>query len=218
MFGFTDTAERVTPDTSVNGAVFVIPAEVALIVTFSFAVPAVVVTVNVAVEAPAATVMLTGTTTPAVSLDKFTDTPAAGAAPDSVTVPVEELPAVTLVGFKDIPVSPNTELSVSRAVRVPPFAAALIVAVAGVVTGVVVTRNVALLVPPLIHTVLSGTAAGLLLESVTSIPDAGARPFNVTVPVDAFPLTTLAGARLTPAGVSGAPGVTVRDAVSVTPL
>jgi hypothetical protein len=60
-----------------------------------------VVTVNVAVVALAATVTLAGTRAAAVLLlDSVTTAPLAGAGPFSVTVPVDELPPSTEVGFK----------------------------------------------------------------------------------------------------------------------
>ena len=59
-----------------------------------------VVTENVALLAPPATVTLAGTVAAEVlSLDKDTTAPPPGAGPLSVTVPVEELPPTTLVGF-----------------------------------------------------------------------------------------------------------------------
>src|SRR5216683_889537 len=61
---------------------------------------ALVLTVNVALVAPAATVTLDGTLAAAVLLlDSATTAPPDGAAPLSVTVPVEEFPPTTLVGF-----------------------------------------------------------------------------------------------------------------------
>jgi len=58
----------------------------------------------------------------------------------------------------------------------------------------VLTVNVALLAPAATVT-LAGTRAAvvLLLESATCAPPVGAGPLNVTVPVDEFPPTTLAG-------------------------
>ena len=57
---------------------------------------------NVAVVAPAATVTLDGTVAAAVLLlESAIVAPPAGAAPLSVTVPVEEFPPVTLVGFTE---------------------------------------------------------------------------------------------------------------------
>lgn len=61
----------------------------------------VVVTVNVAVVAFAATVTLAGTCAAALLLDNVTTAPPAGAAELNVTVPVDGLPPVTLVGFSD---------------------------------------------------------------------------------------------------------------------
>ena len=61
---------------------------------------ALVLTVNVALVAPAATVTLDGTVAAVVLLLKsVTTAPPDGAAPVSVTVPVEGFPPVTLVGF-----------------------------------------------------------------------------------------------------------------------
>ena len=60
-----------------------------------------VVTANVAVVAPAATVTLAGTVAAALLLASATTAPPAGAAAESVTVPVEPAPPVTLEGFSD---------------------------------------------------------------------------------------------------------------------
>src|SRR5689334_469790 len=66
------------------------------------ALTALVLTVNVALVAPAATVTLEGTLATVVSLlESATCAPPAGAAPLNVTVPVEEFPPVTLVGFSE---------------------------------------------------------------------------------------------------------------------
>lgn len=63
---------------------------------------ALVPTVNVALMAPAATVTLEGTVAAVVLLlESVTCAPPAGAGPLSVTVPVEEFPPVTLVGFSE---------------------------------------------------------------------------------------------------------------------
>ena len=61
---------------------------------------ALVVTVNVAIVAPERTVRLLGTCANVLLLDSVTIAPPAGAALLSVTVPVEELPPCTLVGFR----------------------------------------------------------------------------------------------------------------------
>ena len=63
---------------------------------------ALVLTVNVALVAPAATVTLDGTLAAVVLLlESVTTAPPDGAAPLKVTVPVEEFPPVTLVGFSE---------------------------------------------------------------------------------------------------------------------
>jgi hypothetical protein len=63
---------------------------------------ALVLTVNVAVVAPPATVTLDGTVAAVVLLlESVTCAPPAGAAPLNVTVPVEEFPPGTLVGFRE---------------------------------------------------------------------------------------------------------------------
>jgi hypothetical protein len=71
-------------------------------VTVVDAVTALVLTVNVVLVAPAATVTLEGTLAAVVLLlESVTCAPPVGAGPLNVTVPVEELPPVTLVGFSE---------------------------------------------------------------------------------------------------------------------
>jgi len=66
------------------------------------AATALVLTVNDALVAPAATVTLAGTLAAVVLLlESATCAPPVGAGPLSVTVPVEEFPPVTLVGFNE---------------------------------------------------------------------------------------------------------------------
>ena len=65
------------------------------------AVTALVATVNVALVAPAATVTLAGVlATVVLLLESVTVAPPDGAARLNVTVPVDEFPPVTLVGFR----------------------------------------------------------------------------------------------------------------------
>jgi hypothetical protein len=71
-------------------------------ITVVDAATALVLTVNVALVAPAATVTLDGTLAAAVLLlNSVTSAPPDGAGPLSVTVPAEEFPPVTLVGFSE---------------------------------------------------------------------------------------------------------------------
>src|SRR3989454_12644918 len=58
------------------------------------------------------------------------------------------------------------------------------------------------------------TAAGLLLESVTCAPPAGAGPFSVTVPAEGLPPVTLAGLSASEETIGG---ITVSEAVCVRP-
>ncbi len=88
-------------------------------------------------------------------------------------------------------------------------------------TALVLTVKVVLVAPAGTIT-LEGTLAapGLLLESATCAPPAGAGPLSVTVPVeDCIPPTTLAGFSVSEerAGAGGAAGVTVSEADLVAP-
>ena len=81
-------------------------------------------------------------------------------------------------------------------------------------TALVVTLKLALAAPAATVTLVGTDAAGLLLESATCAPPAGAGPFSVTVPEAGFPPVTLAG--LTPSDEITA-GTTVREALCVAP-
>jgi len=63
------------------------------------AVTGLVLTVKVALVAPAGTATLEGTLAAPLLLESVTCAPPAGAGPLSVTMPVEEFPPETLVGF-----------------------------------------------------------------------------------------------------------------------
>src|SRR5207247_438380 len=116
------------------------------------AATALVLTVNVALVAPAATVTLEGTLAAVVLLlESVTTAPPVGAAPLSVTVPVEEFPPVTLVGFsvneESVGAGPYTTLFLSEADLVTAPYAAEMVTVVDAATALVLTVNVALVAP-----------------------------------------------------------------------
>jgi hypothetical protein len=92
------------------------------------------------------------------------------------------------------------------------------VTVVEVTTTLVVTLKLAL-VPPGATVTLGGTvaAAGLLLESVTCAPPAGAGPFSVTVPVEdptSGPPVTLLGFSASEETIGG---ITMSEALCVPP-
>ena len=89
------------------------------------AATALVLTVKVALVAPAGTAKLEGTLAAPLLLESATCAPPAGAAPLNVTVPVEEFPPVTLVGFSDtddrVGGGGDAGVTVSEAERVAPL-------------------------------------------------------------------------------------------------
>ena len=80
-----------------------------------------VVIVNVALVALAGTVTLPGTVAAELLLDSVTCAPPAGAGPSSVTVPVELLPPITVVGLSPSEERPAAGFTVRVAVRVTPL-------------------------------------------------------------------------------------------------
>ena len=155
-----------------------------------------VVTVNVVLALPAGTVTLAGTVAAELLLDSNPIVPPAGAAPLSVTVPVEGFPPTTEVGFMDRETS-DTVTGTGFTVRLaglvtPPYTAEIVTAVE-FDTETVVTVNVVLALPAGTVTLAGTVAAELLLDSDTIVPPAGAAPLSVTVPVEGFPPTTEVG-------------------------
>src|SRR5271167_2252662 len=209
----TEVGFSVTDDTTggftVNTAVLVPPLKVAEMVADAVLATAVVVTVKVAVVAPAATVTLAGTVAAALLLDKVTDSPPVGAALPKVTVPVDEVPPVTEVGFS---VTDDTTggFTVNTAVLVPPLKVAEMVADAVLATAVVVTVKVAVVAPAATVTLAGTVAAALLLDKVTDSPPVGAALPKVTVLVDEVPPVTEVGFSVTE---ETAGGFTVNTAV-----
>jgi hypothetical protein len=186
-----------------------------VIVTDVAAVTALVVMLNVAVPF-AATGMEAGTlATVALLLVSVTTTPAAGAAPVRVTVPVLGVPAVTAVGLSVTDDSAGG-LTVSMAALLRPLYVAVIVTEVAVVTVLLVAVKVAVLAPAA-TLIEAGTvaAAVLLLVSVTTIPPVGAAPFKVIVPVLFAPPITAVGLR---DKAESAAWFTVSVAVLLSPL
>jgi hypothetical protein len=126
--------------------------------------------------------------------------PPAGAAALKTTVPVEGNPPITLVGLRYME-EMEGRVVVADTVRftftLTPSKVAEISGHAVTVTGVVAIVKFVLVASAGTVT-LAGTVAtaGVLLESVTVIPPAGAGVARVTVPVEAVPPATVAGLKL----------------------
>ena len=88
---------------------------------------------------------------------------------------------------------------------------------AATVPAVVVTVNVAVVLPAATVAVAGTVAAVLLLDRATEIPPLGAAPLKVTVPVDEAPRLTLAGLTDTDE-IAVADAVIPSAAVLLTPL
>jgi hypothetical protein len=170
-----------------------------------------VVIVKVVLVAPPGTVTLAGTLAAAGSpLDSETTRPPVGAAADSVTVPVEVEPPVTVAGLSESEAGVGAEgggdepFTVNVAVCVTPPALAVISATRLVDPATLETGNDALDEPS--GTVTEpGTVAApvLLLASATGKPPAGAGPVSSTVPVDPWPAVTVLGLSDTPESEAG---------------
>jgi hypothetical protein len=120
--------------------------------------------------------------------------------------------------LSDVSVAAGVTVSWADWVAPPPVPE--IVTVVDVVTGLVVTANVAVVLPA--GTVTPpGTvaAAALLLESATTTPPAGAAPFSTAVPTEEAPPETLVGARLIEIRAAGmtVAGMIVSEADRVAP-
>lgn len=172
-------------------------------------------TLKLALVCPADTVTLDGTVaTDVLLLDSDTLAPPEGAAPLRVTVPVELLPPLTLVGLRvsDESVTEDDEgLIVSVACCDVLPSVAVIVAVVIEETDVVVTVKLALVDPLPTVTLLGTLALEVLLLKLTTVPPEGAAELRVTVPVELLPPVTLVGFKLTEERVGPEdPGFTVK--------
>jgi hypothetical protein len=163
--------------------------------------------------------MVLGTIATAVLLLlRDTTMPLDGAALVSVAVPCEALPPATLVGFSTIAPSAGLGGGAAAAFTANDVAALsrrspeIVTAVSAVTTDVA-TGNVAVAAPAGTVTVVGTVAAPLELKSCTGAPPPGAALCSVTVPVDAAPPLTLAGA--TTMSTSG--GIELADGPTVNP-
>src|SRR2546428_13016052 len=78
-----------------------------------------------------------------------------------------------------------------------------------VATALVLRLKLALVPPAETVTLAGTTTAGLLLESVTCAPPAGAGAFSVTVPVEGLPPVTLVGLTVSDETIGVGEAVTV---------
>jgi hypothetical protein len=149
--------------------------------------------VNDTLRPPATIVTFTGTwTTEVLLLERVTTAPDGGAAPFNVTVPVELLPPTTDVGVL-VTDDRTAALTINVAVFATPYVAVMTEEVFAA-TPSVVTVIVVVLLPAGIVTLAANVAAAvLMLPRVITAPPVGAAPFSVTVPVELFPPTTVAG-------------------------
>jgi len=186
----TEVGETVNPESNgvktVSVAVCVELPKVAVMVAVAVEVTEEVVTVNVPVVLPAGTVTVPGTTALELFEPKPTETPAPGAGPFKVTVPVEVIPPVTDLGESPRLMSAaGVMLRVAVCVlepRVP-----VTVAITAVVTPEVVIENVTELAPDGIVTDAGTVALNVLEVKLTTAPPVPAGPVSVAVPVAELP-------------------------------
>jgi len=151
----------------------------------------------------------------------LTTSPPDGAAPLSVTVPVDPLPPTTVEGDTTRLVgTAGVIVSVVDAELLP--SVAVIVALMVLATAVVVIAKVVELEPEGTVTLVGAEAFELLDESPITMPAAGAAPLRVTIPVEVDPPVTDLGETETPVGTGGVTvsvagtDVLPREAVMVT--
>jgi hypothetical protein len=195
---------------TVSVAVRVAPPPVAVSVTAVVLETVLVVTVNCALVAPGSTVTADGVdATAPFELARLTASPPVGAALESVTVPVDDAPPVTLDGATvsaETLAGGGTAVTVTVAALVVVPCVAVIVAEVDAVTVLVAMVKVALVAPAGTVTLAGTVATALLLDRVTTRPPLAAALVSVTVPVLPFPPTTLDGltASAESAGADGA--------------
>ena len=151
-----------------------------------------VVIVNVAVVAPEVTTTLAGGVALPELEDSVTEVPPVGAAPLSVTLPMEEELPTTVVGLS-VKAVRVAGLIVRLAVFDALYSVPVIVADTEVATGMVVTVNVAEVAPAATTTEVGTVAPRLFELRATVLPPAGAGPVSVTVPAELAPPVTEVG-------------------------
>ena len=172
------------------------PPAVAEIVAVVALVTLLVVIGKVAVVAPAATITLAGTVAERLLLERVAVIPPVGAGPLSVTVPVDPVPLVTLVGETETPESAGGETVKVAYFLVPPVCG--LIQLANIVTvrveavAVVVTGKVAVLAP-VTTTTLLGTVTLGSLECKAMLTADPWTVLVVTVPVATAPPTLVPG-------------------------
>jgi hypothetical protein len=209
LAGLIDRDES-TGEPMAREAVRVTPPKVAETVAVVEVPTATVVTVKVAVVSPWATVTPAGVVEDGLSSERVTRIPPTGAGLLRVTVPVEEAPPVTPVGFM-VKSKRTGGLTVRVAVCVA-LNSPVTVTVVSAPTALVLTVKVALVSPAATVTVAGVVADELSSDKVTRAPPAGAGLLMVTVPVEESPPVTEAGLRDTEVRTAG---LMVRVAVCV---
>jgi hypothetical protein len=173
--------------------VFVLPPDVAEIVTLVLADTALVAIVNVAFVCPCRTVTDAGTVATAVLLDSsVTAVPPAGAGAAMVIVPVEDTLPRTELGLAEtytLLAGPTT----NDAVWVAPFRVAVMFPLTSVCVAVVVTVNVPVVAPAAIVAAVGTVALAFVDANAIDRPAAGAGLLMVTVPVEEAGPTTDVG-------------------------
>jgi hypothetical protein len=154
-----------------------------------------VVMVKVALRAPREMVTLAGSRAAAILLlDSVTTAPAGGAAPLSLTVPIELLPPTTDVGAL-LTNDRAAAFTVTMAVLATPHVAVMTEEVFAATPSVFTVNVVDVLPAGTVTLAATVAAAVLLLTRVTTAPPVGAWAFRVTVPVELVPAMTVAGFR-----------------------
>jgi hypothetical protein len=173
-----------------------------------------VVTVKVAEVAPDATVTLAGIPTVVLLSVKAISDPPEGAGPLSLTVAVDEVPPVTVVGFR-VRERMTGGLIVREVWIVAALYVADTVAMVALATALVVIVKLAVVVPAATVTLAGIVADVLLSDKVTTAPPLGAGPFSVTVPVELVPPVTVVGFRVKELSAGG---LIVNPACTLAPL